>query len=344
MIAADHALQLGELADHAGDEIGLGEPRGALDLRRQSRAAPMPLARPAIARASRPARPCRRPCRAFRGRRSASSFFACSSSGTLRSCSQKNLASDRRAASTLRLPATIAAPPSDASILATQTKSAASVPSRRRSGEIFLVGAHGELDHLARHVEEGRVEAAEQRHRPFGQPGILGDQAFVLDQGQAAPRPRARAAPSRDDPAALVGIDDDVAGAQLLRIVVGVPMVIVPGMVEAVADASPRPMRCRRSRSRRPPRRAGRRCPAAGAPSAGSRSRRGVAPAHRLGPGKGADDGRDRFGEHLGGGAAGLLDRWRTRCRRARPAGPRSGRSCAGSLRAPAAAPRCAGP
>ena len=119
-----------------------------------------------------------------------SSFFACSSSGTLRSCSQKNLASDRRAARTLRLPSTIAAPPSAASILAVQTKFGASAPVRVRAGEIFLVGAHGELDHLARHVEEGRVEAAEQRHRPFGEAGILGDQALVLDQRQAAPRRR----------------------------------------------------------------------------------------------------------------------------------------------------------
>ena len=31
-IAADHALKLRELADHAGDEVRLGEPRRALDL------------------------------------------------------------------------------------------------------------------------------------------------------------------------------------------------------------------------------------------------------------------------------------------------------------------------
>ncbi len=32
VVAAHHALQLGELADHAGDQIGLGEPRGLLGL------------------------------------------------------------------------------------------------------------------------------------------------------------------------------------------------------------------------------------------------------------------------------------------------------------------------
>ena len=31
-IAADHALKLGELADHASDEVGLGQPRSALGL------------------------------------------------------------------------------------------------------------------------------------------------------------------------------------------------------------------------------------------------------------------------------------------------------------------------
>ncbi len=30
VIAADQALELGELADHPGNEIGLGEPRGEI--------------------------------------------------------------------------------------------------------------------------------------------------------------------------------------------------------------------------------------------------------------------------------------------------------------------------
>ncbi len=55
-----------------------------------------------------------------------SSFFAWSDSAVLRSCCQKKRASDRRAARTLRLPATIASPPSTAAILAVQTKALAS--------------------------------------------------------------------------------------------------------------------------------------------------------------------------------------------------------------------------
>ena len=88
-------------------------------------------------------------------------------------------------------------------MLATQTNAGASPPVLVRAGEIFLVGAHGEHDHLARHVEEIGVEAAEQRHRPFGQPGILDHQPLVGDQRQAgvcarpSPRPRGSAARAR---------------------------------------------------------------------------------------------------------------------------------------------------
>ena len=41
-IAADHALELGELADHAGDEVGLRQPRGAFGLVRQFHSSSLP--------------------------------------------------------------------------------------------------------------------------------------------------------------------------------------------------------------------------------------------------------------------------------------------------------------
>ena len=44
---------------------------------------------------------------------------------------------------------------------------------------------------------------------------------------------------------------------------------------------------------------------------------RRLAPAHRLGPGEGADDRRDRLGEHVGGRAAGLVDHREAARRRA---------------------------
>jgi hypothetical protein len=52
-----------------------------------------------------------------------------SSSRTLRSWSQKNLASESRERSTRSLPSTIVLPPSRATLLATTTKRLASAPS-----------------------------------------------------------------------------------------------------------------------------------------------------------------------------------------------------------------------
>ena len=119
-----------------------------------------------------------------------SSFFACSSSGTLRSCSQKKRASDSRAASTRALPSTIAAPPSLRRDIGDAHERRREQAFIVRAREIFLVGAHGEHDHLARHIEEVGVEAAEQWHRPFGQSRILDDQALVRKQRQPGTPPR----------------------------------------------------------------------------------------------------------------------------------------------------------
>ena len=173
--------------------------------------------------------------------------------------------------------------------------------------EILLVHARGELDHLGRHVEEGGVEAAEQRHRPFGQPGVLRHQPLVLHEaepGLGGQRGGARA----DQAGALVRVDDDVAGAQLLDVVRRRPDRDRAGMVEAVADGSRAALdaddRARHHALAEQRDDAVQRADPAQA--LGGLRRR--APAHRLGPGKGADDSRDRLGEHVGGGTAGTLD------------------------------------
>ena len=49
-------------------------------------------------------------------------------------------------------------------------------------GEVFLVGAHGQADDLARQVQEGLVHVAQDDNRPFRQPRHLFQQALVLDQ------------------------------------------------------------------------------------------------------------------------------------------------------------------
>ena len=172
--------------------------------------------------------------------------------------------------------------------------------------EILLVHPRGELDHLRRHGEERFVEPAEQRHRPFGEASIFGDQPFVLDQREPGVGGEGRGGVA-DQRGALFGIDDDVARAQLLDIIGGRADRDRAGMVEAVAE---------------------RRRPAGDAgdlerhdllaqqrdhalqrahPAQALGRLRGGAPAHRLGPGKGADDRRDRLGEHGGGLAAGLV-------------------------------------
>ena len=103
VVAAHDALQLGELADHVGQQVGLGEQRGAVglrgqrrvaELRRRSRAA---MRAHALARARPACRACRDrpPCRARR--RATASVF-------LRSWSKKNLASARRGRTTRSLP------------------------------------------------------------------------------------------------------------------------------------------------------------------------------------------------------------------------------------------------
>ena len=175
------------------------------------------------------------------------------------------------------------------------------------AGEIFLVGAHGELDHFARDFEEGGIEAAEQRHRPFGEAGIFDHQAFILEEMNAG-RLGGDAGRVADDLLALARIGDDVAGAQLFQIIVGAADGDDAGMVEAVADRGGAgfypgdlhfhdlvPEECDDALERADP---------ADAFGGGG----GFAPAHRLGPGKGADDRRDGFGEDGGGGAAGFLD------------------------------------
>ena len=102
-----------------------------------------------------------------------------SSSRTLRSWSQKNLASLSRARSTRSLPSTIAAPPSRATLLATTTKRLASAPSFVVGREVALVRLHRDDQHLGRHVHELRVDRAQHRHRPFDQARHLVEQAVV---------------------------------------------------------------------------------------------------------------------------------------------------------------------
>lgn len=172
--------------------------------------------------------------------------------------------------------------------------------------EIFLVHARGELDHLGRHVEKRGVELAEQRNRPFGEPGILGDETLVVDEFEPGLH-CGLASVIADQRRALVLVDDHVAGAQLLDIVVRAADRDLVRVVEAVAERGGAALDAgdleRHDLFAEQRDDALQRADPAQAFGAGG----GVAPAHRLGPRERADDRGDRLGQHGGGGAAGLF-------------------------------------
>ena len=69
--------------------------------------------------------------------------------------------------------------------------------------EALLVLLHRQHQAFGRHLEERLVEVPHQHERPFGQPGVLGQQRLVLDQGELvllgerARLPRRSARPAR---------------------------------------------------------------------------------------------------------------------------------------------------
>ena len=85
--------------------------------------------------------------------------------------------------------------------------------------EAFLVGADGRADHLVGDRQEGFVERAHQRHRPFHQAGDFRQQAFVLDQFEAL-REGEVLGVGVDDLGAARGIEHHLGGLELGDIVV----------------------------------------------------------------------------------------------------------------------------
>ena len=177
---------------------------------------------------------------------------------------------------------------------------------RVAQGEELLVGAHGGLQDLGGEVEEAGLDAAEERHGPFGEAGVLGEEAGVVDEIEAGGEGEL-ARVVGDAGGAGLRVEDDVGAGELgLVVLEGGDGEGVRG-VEAVAagqvaggdavdlegddlgaglageDAEDRVQRAD---------------PAQGA----------VAPAHGLRPGEGADGGLDGLGDDLGRRAAGAVD------------------------------------
>ena len=65
-------------------------------------------------------------------------------------------------------------------MLATKAKYGAAAPSRVAQREVALVDPHRDLHDLGRQVHVRGVDAAEQRHRPFDQPGHLVEQPGIV--------------------------------------------------------------------------------------------------------------------------------------------------------------------
>ena len=134
VVAAHDALQLGKLADHVGQQVGLGELRRLFGLRGQRRTAEL-LADGARDRAH-PAARARPGCRACRGRPPCRARAARSASERLRSWSKKNLASARRGRTTRSLPS-ITRDGSAGEMLLTTRNWLVSRPSASSSGKYF---------------------------------------------------------------------------------------------------------------------------------------------------------------------------------------------------------------
>ena len=173
-ITADLALQFGKLSHRGGDEIGLSQPRGLFGLRRITRH------RAAFAQ------PLGQRRYAFDLVGHCAQFLVEHDIVQLgQECLQPAGAHSRqilfpeeaRIRQSRRQHALIAIGDGGAAIIGVQIGDADEGRRQRarRVGqrEIFLIGAHRQHDHFARHRQKIRIEPAQQRHRPFGQPGIF---------------------------------------------------------------------------------------------------------------------------------------------------------------------------
>ena len=228
VIAPHQALQLGELADHLGDQIGLGKLGGALGERRIGRHQRRDLAR----------QPLQPPdalalCaellveddgvelgQALGKRGLEVGLPEIAGVGQARTNDALIAGDDRLAAvAGLDIGDQDEAVGEPALGAGSALGGGAAVVRAAVEHEAFLVGADGGADDLGRDSEEILVEGADMDHRPFDQSGHLVEQRLVLDQVEAE-RQRLIARIGEDHLLAPVGVEHDLGALELHGIVV----------------------------------------------------------------------------------------------------------------------------
>ncbi len=181
VVAAHHALQFGKLADHVGQQVGLGQLRGARGLLRQRRAAE-PLAD------RRGQRRHARDALAHRAEASVVDDAGQPRQARLEAAPAVLVVEELRVGQPWPHDALVArdhARRVGRAHVGDDQEALGEPPLRVEQREILLVGLHRQDQAFLRHREEGRVEAADQHVRALDQRRHLVEQRLVGVQGQA---------------------------------------------------------------------------------------------------------------------------------------------------------------
>ena len=296
IVAAHKALQFGKLADHFGDQIGLGEAGGLFGH--------IGIGILHDALFDQPAGQLRHPVHLVGDR---AELFVESDPlqplGVLReSLLAIHVPEEARVGKPRRQDLAVAVHDRGATILSLDIRGAdegvGQFPGPILADEIFLVHPRGQLDDFGRNLEIRLIEAPKQRDRPFGEAGILDHQPLIHDQCQSRCAGDLRRA-AADQVLPFLMIDDDMGRAQLDRVIVGATDRDVAAVVEPVAERDraagdavdlafdqlvPEQRDDARQRAH---------------PAQGFRAERSRAPAHRFGPAEIAHDRANRLAQKI---------------------------------------------
>src|SRR5581483_10842886 len=180
VVAAHQALQLGELAHHAGHQVGLGELRGAARILRHR----VHCARDLEGELGDALHPL-----LLRAQLLVEGDAAERRGHLVERLLEVLLPEEARIRQPRRNHLLVAGDDLLAAVLGREVRhQQEAVSELSRLGvlerEALLVLLHGGGEHLARHLQERLVEMPHQYQGPFGETGVLGQQRLVLDQGE----------------------------------------------------------------------------------------------------------------------------------------------------------------